>query len=521
MPYRSKISIANQKRSRNYRENVKKDKELNITTVKNGNLRNKKKMDKVRASKHNILMKQFSEKQRRNQLLRLARMIRNKHVNSSAMPIQTSSTRLSAIQSLALMSTTRVSRKAHRIYARTTNIMATEYQMRKEKQKLAREVEYKIVNNKFVILTDIERSLRYRLSLLDPNEKSRILLLGDKGHKITKICLMFPDRRTKVQSPHNQLILALWEGNDDHTNLSFCKEMYQIIERVNIPIFIGGDLSFLCSLYGMSNSSTHPCVWCEYEADKSRKVSIYPHLIDTKVYPKRTIMSIDALLQLNSAQPRERKGIFRPYIWSSEPCQCVPPVLHLKLGIGNEIYSAMKKVTEQLNFQESTKFLELSSKLGFTKSFKSDDLSGPKLRKLCEHRQSFRNITNNPRYLQICDCLDSFSLFSENISSLCTNMNDAEIKKILDSSQHLLSFLESTQIAVRKTKCHVLFAHVSEFLKRNRCLGNMGEEGLENLHSIFENLSIKIKRGDKLQTLLHAAKQHAVDVLLADQGLLQ
>src|SRR5271156_3120840 len=116
MPYRSKISIANQKRSRNYRENVKKDKKLNITTVKNGNLRNKKKMDKVRASKHNILMKQFIKKQRRNQLLRLARMIRNKHVNSSAMPIQTSSTRLSAIQSLALMSTTRVSRKAHRIY---------------------------------------------------------------------------------------------------------------------------------------------------------------------------------------------------------------------------------------------------------------------------------------------------------------------------------------------------------------------------------------------------------------------
>jgi hypothetical protein len=81
-----------------------------------------------------------------------------------------------------------------------------------------------------------------------------------------------------------------------------------------------------------------------------------------------------------------------------------------------------------------------------------------------------------------------------------------------------LAALEAANCCIRTNKAHITLKHLEQFLRANRCLGNMAEEGLESLHSIFEQICKKIKRSDKLKLLLYAVKSYAVKVFLFDQG---
>lgn len=49
----------------------------------------------------------------------------------------------------------------------------------------------------------------------------------------------------------------------------------------------------------------------------------------------------------------------------------------------------MSKCAAQAPKDQQNAFKDLSKKLGFKKSFKSDDLNGPKIRKLCDNRVRF------------------------------------------------------------------------------------------------------------------------------------
>lgn len=78
----------------------------------------------------------------------------------------------------------------------------------------------------------------------------------------------------KPCSDTNHLVLASWEGPDKYTAL---KErvgyIHGILKRaLNSPIFLGGDLAFLCCNFGAHTSMGQPCIWCPHAFDKSHGV---------------------------------------------------------------------------------------------------------------------------------------------------------------------------------------------------------------------------------------------------------
>lgn len=118
----------------------------------------------------------------------------------------------------------------------------------------------------------------------------------------------------------------------------------------------------------------------------------------------------------------------------------------------------------------------------------------------------------------LISALESLDKFCKLASSTKINMTDNEFEKIIASTHTLLNYLESAQCCIRTNKVHVALKHIEPFMRINRCLGNMAEEGIESLHSRFEQIVKKIKRSKRMKVLLYAAKAYAVHVFLFDVG---
>lgn len=208
--------------------------------------------------------------------------------------------------------------------------------MNKIKSVFEAAAEYVIIDN-YVRLKDTFKTVSWRLSRIPENEKRRILVMGDKGFGknqmfilyfkycvnlgSTKITLTLPDRVVNAQSCYNHLILAVWDGNDSNQELKKISYIMDELKKLETEIFIGGDLSFLASVYGLQNASSFPCVWCTFRANKSRKNKSPNEKFDQHDYELRTLKQYNQLLKLNSKKKDDKLGIFESYVWPIEPIQ--------------------------------------------------------------------------------------------------------------------------------------------------------------------------------------------------------
>jgi hypothetical protein len=152
------------------------------------------------------------------------------------------------------------------------------------------------------------------MSLRRSIETKRIVLMGDKGQKTTKITMMFPDVLTRPQSTFNQLPLMIWKGSDKHSDLLKASELYMKLKSIGPEVFIGGDTAFLANILGTSCSASFPCICCLWESKKN----IY---FDNADYPLRTIKQMEEALKKPESRKKERAGVFRKAIWNVEPSQ--------------------------------------------------------------------------------------------------------------------------------------------------------------------------------------------------------
>lgn len=73
-------------------------------------------------------------------------------------------------------------------------------------------------------------------------------------------------------SDSNHLILKSWKGSDKYDVIrERIGEVHAEVQAaVEDTIFIGGDLSFICTICGASCAMSQPCPWCAHFFDKSR-----------------------------------------------------------------------------------------------------------------------------------------------------------------------------------------------------------------------------------------------------------
>jgi hypothetical protein len=51
------------------------------------------------------------------------------------------------------------------------------------------------------------------------------------------------------------MIIAVWFGADDHKSLKKVDYVFEELRKIGADIFVGGNLSFMTSIYGLSNAS--------------------------------------------------------------------------------------------------------------------------------------------------------------------------------------------------------------------------------------------------------------------------
>lgn len=206
--------------------------------------------------------------------------------------------------------------------------LSTEYgieKVRKEYKKLAN---YQYIDSSHIILENMEETvcnlqiifitfefkIGHRNSLRQIDETSRIVLMGDKGHKTTKITTMFPDITNRPQAPFNQLPVMVWPGSDKYDELLKASEIYNRLVSTGAIVFIGGDTLFLSNILGTSCSATFPCFQCLFEA----KDDVY---FDDNDYTLRTSDQMKKAIKFALSNKKARAGVFRKAIWPIEPEQ--------------------------------------------------------------------------------------------------------------------------------------------------------------------------------------------------------
>ena len=122
-------------------------------------------------------------------------------------------------------------------------------------------------------------------------------------------------------------------------------------------------------------------------------------------------------------------------------------------------------------------------------------------------------------YENATNALRGFNMFAKRASKIGT-LTEADINLCNTAILDLVSLLKLTKIRSCKIKIHIMMKHLIPFMRKNKCLASMCEEGLESIHSQFYQFGRNVKRGNKLNQVLICTQNHAEKVMLFDESLL-
>jgi hypothetical protein len=217
----------------------------------------------------------------------------------------------------------------------------------------------------------------------DRNQRSRLLLTGDKGGHSTKLAVVFIQNHS-VQSSKNVHVIAQYQA--EHVG-----EDYECIQRVmqplmedvgewalehNVDVYLGGDMKWLWTLHGMSSNGKYPCLYCTYQrksnngadaqdadyaqaddsdADKSdghSSDSECPHINEIK---QRTYkFHMKNFTKLGGEKHETAKSVYNcirePILPPSLAFKNIVPMpLHVFLGIGSLFLNRIKRFCKELD----------------------------------------------------------------------------------------------------------------------------------------------------------------------------
>lgn len=146
-----------------------------------------------------------------------------------------------------------------------------------ERKKLEEGMEYEIKNG-VIRLKSVPNAINKRLRCFNDNVNTTTLLSVDKGQGRVIVTAAFPyrhDQRANIKqhpsSVFNHLVLASWEGPDNHKALATrIQDIFDILSvEMKLEILLGGDLGFTCANFGIHPAMSQPCPLCSHTFDKS------------------------------------------------------------------------------------------------------------------------------------------------------------------------------------------------------------------------------------------------------------
>lgn len=305
--------------------------------------------------------------------------------------------------------------------------------------------------------------------------------------------------------------------------ITWRSEDWKAYKILKLEFFLGGDLVFLATAQGREDHAGSKCLWClAYNAD-----------FHSHAYTGDPVTT-DRLLSLPSERiKRDRFGccVESPPIIQSIPVnRFIPPPLHLKLGIVNNIIDHMRLSTGNIVIPKSNSELTIYianhiSKETFdsflsnngidTQAYHGGSLIGRHASLVLErHAEIVSDFSN---YIADIDLSDEEKDFYEGyFDDLCETLSSFELLFYLITStlqdNYLKKFKILKSIACTKyralmkqfkitPKFHCVESHIEDFLQAFGSLHLFSEETMEKdhhlenkLHDLFSNIRCKEER---------------------------
>lgn len=207
----------------------------------------------------------------------------------------------------------------------------------------------------------------------------------------------------------------------------------------------------------------------------------------------------------------------------------VPPVLHIKLKIGNDLLSRLRLAAQKANKEDE--LMQLLKKNGLNKDRKSDriiysEMKGGDVKKFSKMWDTFQKLTPDPEFQDVVKAIQAFDNWSQLASCTDLNLLDEHLQKLCCRNDHpnerccatssLAKMLEKLGGFANSVKVHVMAQHIGAFAWEYKILGGVSEEGIERLHSRIKDLFKDVSRSDNLERARITCQQWGVQVQLAD-----
>lgn len=207
----------------------------------------------------------------------------------------------------------------------------------------------------------------------------------------------------------------------------------------------------------------------------------------------------------------------------------IPPILHAKILIGNELYNRLLASTEETN---ELKTVVKKWKLDVDRNKEGIIYSrfhGNDIKRLCKAIGDLKSVSSLPEYQKIIKSLEIFDSWCKLVSSTDTSLSDERCQatccRVAHSIDHdccatarLGECLDKVGGFGTSVLVHDILMHLGTFLWEHRMIGAVAEEGIEAVHSRLDKETEHHKKS-KIESLKNALKWLGIDVLLSDSGL--
>uniref|UniRef100_A0A914Z2M2 Uncharacterized protein n=1 Tax=Panagrolaimus superbus TaxID=310955 RepID=A0A914Z2M2_9BILA len=192
----------------------------------------------------------------------------------------------------------------------------------------------------------------YEPFYVDGEEVIAAVITNDKATEYSKLCMGTGNTKAPINSPHGLSLLGYFKGNDSQENMYAAydrengigpqidniKELTVTIngetKTLKVKWFVVGDFKFLNEIAGLnSNSCSFPCWNCEQKPETT-----YAELNMGFTAPERK-------MGINVAKSQIRQPLFK-----SIPFEYyIPPILHITLGPGTQLFEALCERARKLD----------------------------------------------------------------------------------------------------------------------------------------------------------------------------
>ena len=208
-----------------------------------------------------------------------------------------------------------------------------------------------------------------------PEDEIWIKIGGDHGKQSLKFTMEIANTQ-KPNSQSNTIVIGLAEVKDTYENVKtfldagLLNDIHLLKSHVwrdkRIKLFLNGDYLFVACVYGLSGAKgKYPCLWCTVQKEDIQK--------RTTLFPPRNLNTLrthhSEFMSKGHGDKDNAKKHFkciRPPLFDIEPCNVVPPDLHILLGITNKhqkLFEIEVNKIDNLILEQEEEFLTKNGRL--------------------------------------------------------------------------------------------------------------------------------------------------------------